>query len=216
VTAVVLMLAAVPLLWTPNVKVLPRVSGALTASMSGVLLFAADAWFQAGFVLVWQIALFVSLGESYSAFGGAMALAAVVGAGSGMLLGRLVDLGHGGRAAWIAFAAIALTTVLRAASVGDPGLAVVANACGGLVTCLYVPAFGTAVYNQARRSPCTLRFHIAAEAGWDLGGAAALLISAGLLALGVPIGVAILVSLIGTAAVLVQLRRYYGVLAPAD
>lgn len=214
-TAVVLVLAALPILWTPNVTVQPDVSGALTASLSGITLFAADAWFVAGFVFVWQIALFLSLGESFSAFGGAMALAAIVGAVSGMLLGRLVDLGHGARAAWIAFAAIATATALRAVSFGDAPFAVIANACGGLVTCLYVPALGTAIYNQARCSPCALRFHMAAEAGWDLGGAAALSIAALLLALGVPISAVILLSLLGTAAVFVQLRRYYAALASA-
>ncbi len=214
-TAVVLVLAALPILWTPNVHIQPQVSGSLTASLSGVTLFAADAWFVVGFIFVWQIALFLSLGESFFAFGGAMALAAVVGAASGMLLGRLVDLGHGSRAASIAFAAIAAATALRAASFGDATFAVVANACGGLVTCLYVPALGTAIYNQARCSPCALRFHMAAEAGWDLGGAVALSIAALLLVVGVPIGAVILLSLFGTAAVFIQLRRYYAVLAPA-
>jgi hypothetical protein len=51
-------------------------------------------------------ALFVSLGESYAAFGRAMALSAVVGAFSGMFLGRLIDAGHGAHAAWIALAAL--------------------------------------------------------------------------------------------------------------
>ena len=214
-TAVVLVLAALPILWTPNVAVLREAPGALAASVPGVLLFAGDAWSQAGFVFVWQIALFLSLGESFSAFGGAMALAAMVGALSGMLLGRLVDLGHGVRAAWIAFAALALTTLLRAAAFGNAPVAVIANALGGLVTCLYLPAFGTAVYNQAKRSPCALRFHIAAEAGWDTGGAVALAIAALMLMMGAPFGAAILVSLLGSAAVFLLLRRYYAGL-PAE
>ena len=88
-------------------------------------------------------------------------------------------------------------------------LAVIANACGALVSCLYVPALGTAIYNQAKRSPCALRFHIAAEGGWDLGGASAGLISAGLLWLGAPLGACILLSLIGALAAFVLLRRYY-------
>ena len=58
----------------------------------------ADAWIAAGYVFVWQIALFLSLGESFSAFGGAMALAALVGAVGGMFLGRHIDAGHGTRA----------------------------------------------------------------------------------------------------------------------
>ena len=208
-TAVVLVLAAVPIMWTPNVKVAWTVSGAFEAAIPGALLFAADGWLAFGYVFVWQIALFLSLGESFSAFGGTMALSALVGALSGLALGRLIDAGHGVRVAWIALGALALSIVLRAASYGNAPFAVVAQACGSLVVCLYVPALGTAVYNQAKRSPCPLRFHIAAEGGWDLGGATAGLIAAGLLAIGVPISLCILLSLIGVLASFVLLRRYF-------
>ncbi len=208
-TAIVLVLAALPIVWTPNVKVPVHVSGAMKAAIPGVLLFATDGWMAVGYVMVWSIALFLSLGESFTAFGGAMALAAFVGAVSGLFLGRLIDLGHGTRVAWIAIAAAAASMVFRAASYGDATLAVIANASGALVSCLYLPAFGTAVYNQAKRSPCTLRFHIAAEGGWDLGGAAAALITAGLLALDVPIAACILLSLLGTPASFMLLRRYF-------
>jgi DHA1 family inner membrane transport protein len=208
-TAVVLAIAALPILWTPRVAVAQEAPGALAAAIPGALLFAADGWIAAGYLFVWQIALFLALGESFSAFGGAMALAAVVGAAGGMLLGRLVDAGHGGHAVGIAFAALALTTLLRALSYDNAVLAVTANALGALVGCLYVPAFGTAVYNQAKRSPCPLRFHIASEGGWDLGGGIGLLLSAGLLAAGVPLSPVILLSLLGTLAGFLLLRHYY-------
>ena len=209
-TAVVLVLAALPIMWTPNVKVAWTAPGALKASIPGVLMFAADGWCAAPYYFLWQIALFVSLGQSFSAFAGAMAFAAGVGALSGMALGRLIDLGHGTRAAWIALAALAATIALRAASYGNAPLAVAANACGALVACLYSPALGTAMYNQAKRSPCPLRFHIAAEGGWDLGGGASALVAAGLLTWGLPLGAGILLSLLSVPALLVLLRRYYG------
>ena len=104
---------------------------------------------------------------------------------------------------------------LRAVSVGNAPLAVVANASGALVACLYVPVLGTAIYNQAKHSPCTLRFHIASEAGWDLGGASVLLAAAGLLQAGVPIGTCILLSLLGALASLYLLRTYFSGLKPA-
>jgi DHA1 family inner membrane transport protein len=214
-TAVVLVLSALPIYWTPHVAVLPSVTGAFHASIPGALLFAADGWFVAGYMFVWQLALFLSLGESFSAFGGAMAIAALAAAVSGMVLGRLIDLGHGARAAWIALAALAAVTILRAMSYGNAPFAVVANACGALVACLYIPALGTAIYNQAKRSPCALRFHIAAEGGWDVGGAAAFLVAAGLLAAGVPIGPVILLSLLGATASFLLLRRYFAVPAAA-
>jgi len=207
--AVVLALSALPIVWTPNVKVAWMAPGALKASIPGALLFAADGWIAMGYAFVWQIALFLALGQSFSAYGGAMALSALVGAVSGLLLGRLIDAGHGVRAAAIAVGALALTTALRAVSYGNAPLAVVAQACGALVLCLYAPALGTAVYNQAKRSPCALRFHIAAEGGWDLGGAAAGLIGAALLAAGVSLGACIMLSLAGAVAAFVLLRRYY-------
>src|SRR5262245_37746903 len=137
VIAVVLVLAALPIFWTPQVWVAPKVEGAVTAAIPGVLLFAADGWMASGHFFVWQIALLLSLGESFSAFGGAMALAALVGALGGMVLGRFIDAGHGRRAVSIALAAFAFTTVLRAASTGNAPFAVIANACGALVACLY-------------------------------------------------------------------------------
>jgi hypothetical protein len=206
---VVLLLAALPIFWTPDVSIAAAAPGALAAARPGVLVFAADGWIAAGYAFVWQIALFLALGESFAAFGGAMALSAVVGAISGMLLGRWVDAGHGVRAVGIAFAALALTTILRAASYDNGVFAVIANAFGALVGCLYVPVFGTAVYNQARVSPCALRFHVASEAGWDLGGTGALLAAAGMPAASVPIGPVILFSLLGTLAGFLLLRHYY-------
>jgi uncharacterized membrane protein YjgN (DUF898 family) len=118
-------------------------------------------------------------------------------------------------AAIVALVVMAATTTLRAVSVGNAPLAVLANASGALVACLYVPVLGTAIYNQAKHSPCTLRFHIASEAGWDLGGASVLLAAAGLLQAGVPIGTCILLSLLGALASLYLLRTYFSALKPA-
>jgi len=81
---------------------------------------------------------------------------------------------------------------------------------GALVSALYVPTLMTAVYNQAKGSPCALRFHIATEGGWDAGGASGCMLAAGLLWAGAPISLGILVSLPGTAAAFVLLMRYYG------
>jgi len=213
--AAVMMLAALPIVWTPNVAVPQETSGTLRTAMPGILLFAADAFIAGSYVFVWQIALFLSLGESFSAFGGAMALAAFAGAVGGLLLGRLVDAGHGTRVAIVALVTMVASTMLQAVSVGNAPLAVLANASGALVACLYVPVLGTAIYNQAKRSPCTLRFHIATEAGWDLGGASALLVAAGLLHAGVPIGTCLLLSLLGTLASFYLLRTYFSTLEPA-
>ena len=208
-TAVVLMLSALPLLRTPNVLIAAEAPGSFRAALPGILMFAADGWTAAGYVFVWQIALFISLGESFAAFGGAMALAAIAGAITGLLLGRFIDAGHGRRAVWLAVGAMAATLIFRANGYGHPAIAVLANAAGALVNAFYTPTMMTAVYNQSQASPCTLRFHVATEGGWDAGGAAGCLAAAGLLWAGAPLSAAILLSLLGTTAAFVLLRRYY-------
>jgi hypothetical protein len=208
-TAAILLFGALPLFWTPDVVVVRRAPGAYRAAIPGMKLFLADGWIAAGYFFVWQIALFLSLGESYVGFGGALALAALVGAVAGLFLGRLIDAGHGQRAVSFAIGALVITTVLRALAPGHVLLAIFANALGALVVCLYIPTLMTAVYNQAKRSPCTLRFHVATEGSWDVGGAVGCLLAALLAAAGVPLSAAILLPLIGAAALFVLLRRYY-------
>jgi hypothetical protein len=207
--AIVQALAALPLLGTPDVAVKPSVPGVFRAALPAILMFVADGWIAAGVYYVWAIALFVSLSENYTAFGGALALAGLVGAISGLLLGRHIDAGHGNRAVWVAYGGFAALTVFRALSTGSVALAVAANALGALITCLCAPTMMTAVYNLAKRSPCTLRFHIATEGGWDLGGGSGCLLAAALSASGLPLSVAILPALGGIALSIYLLQRYY-------
>ena len=207
--ALVQLLAALPLLATPNVRVAPESQGLLRAAVSGMVVFACDGWIAAGYVFVWQIVLFVSLGQSFSAFGGAMALAAFAGAIGGLVLGKLIDAGHGKRAVLLAMATLAGSALFRAASSGTVTLAVIANASGAFVTCLYVPATMTVVYNQAKHSPCPLRFHIATEGAWDIGCGSACLAAALLSLMGIPLWVGIILSLAGIAPLYVALRKHY-------
>lgn len=201
--------SALPLLRTPEVRVAPAVSGAFRASIPGLLLFVADGWIMAGYVFVWQIALFTSLNEDFLAYGGALALAAIIGGIGSLTLGRHIDAGHGSRAVVYAFGTFALIIVLRAVATGDATVAVLANALGALGACLYVSTLMTAVYTQAKRAPCPLRFHVATEGGWDIGGASGLLTAALAMRMGLPIWTGILMSLLGVAAMVVLLQRYY-------
>ncbi|MFI5314590.1 MAG: MFS transporter [Myxococcota bacterium] len=206
---VVQALAAAPLLATPNVFVPPTAPGALRSALLGVSLFATDGWFSAAFDLVWQIALFLSLGQSLSAYGGAMALAALVGAVSGMLLGRHIDRGNGLRALGIAYPVVAATLALRAVSLGTPWLAVAANAFGALAGCLQRPVQMTPVYNLGKASPCALRFMIAAEGGWDVGCVCGCLAAAALVSDGISLSAVISLAVLGLAAQALLLGRYY-------
>ena len=214
--AVIQILAALPFLGTPDVAVAREAPGAFRAAIPGILLFAADSWLAAGNYFAWQIALFLSLGESYSAFGGALALAALVGAVAGLVLGRQIDAGYGGHAVWVTYASVVALILFRSVSTGSVVLAVTANALGAVVGCVYIPTLMTAVYNQAKRSPCTLRFHLATEGGWDAGGAVGCLACAGVVAAGLPLSVAILLSLVGATLTLVVLRQHYRDAAPAS
>jgi hypothetical protein len=209
-------LAVVPLLGAPRVAVKASAPGAFRAARVGVILYACDGWFDACAIVVWQIALFLTLGESFAAYGGAMALAALVGAACGLLLGRHIDAGHGRCAVVIAYAAAAAMVLLQAASLGAPWLAVAANALGALVMSLLSPAIGTATYNLAQISPCPMRFHIATEAGWDVGCLAACLLAAALAASGAPLSIAILLALPALGLAALTLRRYYGRSAAAN
>jgi len=210
VTAAILATAALPILGAPNVAVPDHVPNALRQALPGLLVFAADGWANAGYTITWQIAMFLVLKQSFTAFGGAMAAAAVVGAVLGLLLGRSIDLGHGRRAVWLALASAVLCATSRSFGYGGVVIAVAANASGALLNALYTPTVMTAVYNQAQRTACTLRFHIAAEAGWYAGGAAGLLTAAVLLQSGAPFWAAIITSLAGVAVMSQLLRRYYG------
>jgi hypothetical protein len=209
VTALVIVTAAIPLMFTPNVRVEREVPGAIKAARTGFLLFLSDGWICAGYYFAWQIGLFISLGENFLAYGGALAIAAMAGAVGGLLLGRHIDAGGGNRAVWLAYSSFFFVMALRAVALGHPALAVFANAIGSLQACLYIPTIMTAVYNAAKRSPCVLRFHVACEGGWDIGCSAACLLIALLVWLGVPLSITIPTSLVGAAVSFTVLRQYY-------
>ncbi len=184
--ALVQVLSAVPLLGAPNVAVLRKAPGAWKAARPAALIIALDGWFDAGFIYVWQVALFLTLGQSYAAYGGWMAAAGLVGAACGLVMGHHIDLGHGRRSLMIAYGVAAGIAAFRAASLGSPWLAGVANAIGGIVFPLLVPPLGTVTHNLAKASPCPLRNKIASEGGWDVGCFAVCLVAAGLAWRGAP------------------------------
>ena len=209
VAGVVQALSVLPLLGAPNVGVAREAPGAWRAARLGAWLMFTDGIFAGGYYHVWMIALFVSLSESYTAYGAAMALAAAVGAVFSLWIGRHIDAGHGRRALVMATVVSMGVLLLRAGSLDLPWLAVTANALGALVVGLWTPALMTPVYNLAKASPCPLRFHVAAEGGWDLGCGSVCLAAAGLTAAGLPLSASILLGLIGAAASFAIVWRGY-------
>ncbi len=209
-TAMVLLGAALPLIGAPDVAIAASAPGGFRASLLGARLYLMDGWIEAGFYHVWQIGLFVTLKESFAAYGGAMALAALIGAVSSLVLGRGIDQGHGGRAVWLSLGAMTVAIGLRAAGLGHPILAVAANAAGAIAMALYMPTLMTAFYNAAQLAPCALRFQMAAEGGFDIGAAAGCLTAALLLWIGAGLSAGLLLPLLGVLGLLALLRRYYG------
>ena len=183
--------------------------GTWRAARLAVALQATDGWFGGAFYNIWQIALFITLGEHFAAYGGAMALAGVVGAAASLAIGRFVDLGHGRAWTYVAYAACAVVVALKAASLHSPALAVIANALATLAALLLEPVMMAPVYNLAKASPCPLRFHMATEGGWDVGCTACCLTAAAMTAMHVPLSSSVLLALGGAAAGFWLLLRSY-------
>lgn len=207
---VIQILAALPLLGAPEVAVPHDAPGGIRSAMRGAALMACDGLFAGGYYYVWQIALFITLGESYAAYGGAVALAALVGAATSLWIGRHIDAGRGRSAVVIALVVAVGVLVLRAFSIGSPWLAVAANAMGALVVAVWIPALMTPVYNLAKESPCPLRFSVATEGGWDLGCGGACLVGAGMIWAGYTLAAPVLLSLAGALTAFALLWRRYG------
>jgi hypothetical protein len=198
--ALVQAASVIPLLGLPNLAVARRAPGAWRAARPAALLIVFDGWFDATFVFVWQIALFRTLGQSFAAYGGAMAAAGLVGAAAGLLTGRHVDAGGGRRSIAIGYGAAALVILLRAASLGSPVMAGAANALGALAMPLFVPPLASVTHNIAKASPCPMRVKMATEGGWDVGCFAACLVAAAMAWLHAPAWLGVLLPLPATAA----------------
>jgi DHA1 family inner membrane transport protein len=107
----------------------------------------------------------------------------------------LLKEGHARRATRVNAATLGGTLIAKAICGSDP-IAVVAVAVGTTALAgLYVPSLMTAIYNEAKASPCPLRFHFAAEIGWDIGGSLACLAAAALCAYGASLQAVILLAL---------------------
>ncbi|HLK25361.1 MAG TPA: hypothetical protein VKT30_11955 [Caulobacteraceae bacterium] len=201
--------AVLPLIGAPNVPVPVEARGAWRAARLAGGLMIADGWFDASYLMIWQIALFLTLHESFAAYGGAIALAGLVGAVAALTFGRHIDLGGGRRAVTLTYGLAAILVVARAASLGFPWLAVAANALGALLIPILSPTLGTATSNLAKASPCSFRFAITTEGGWDVGCFFACLVSAAIVAGGGSLAIPILLALPAVLASALVLRRFY-------
>ena len=79
-------LAVAPLIGGPEVAVAAHAPGGFKPARFAAALMVTYGWFAACYHHVWQIALFVTLKQSFQAYAGAMALAALAGAACGLIL----------------------------------------------------------------------------------------------------------------------------------
>jgi len=178
----------------------PRVAretprGAYAAAKNGARLYFTDGWIQVSLSCAWSIVLFEALHDRYESYGGTLSVAALAAALSGIVLGRLIDKGHARSIAWISAGILAAGLLLRSLTFGNAVVAVavaIGTVMGGGI---YMPAWMTVVYSEAKLSPCPFRFQFAAEGGWDAGAVAAGLAAAAFCAIGLPVEGAILLAL---------------------
>ncbi|WP_353228084.1 MFS transporter [Novosphingobium sp.] len=201
--------AAWPLLAAPDARVAPQAELSAGVVRFARPIYCAEGLHSGAVNVVWNLALFVSLGERFGAFGGALALAGACAAGASLMVGRRVDAGHGRAMVPLAYGCAGLAVLAKAAAWHHPVAAVAATALGALVTPITQVALLAPMYAMARQSACPLRFAMATEAGWDLGCATACLLAAVALALGASFTGPILAGLVGVATVTLMLARWY-------
>lgn len=208
--ALVQLAAVLPLIGAPN----PGVAREATLNRP-LTVFARRLYLSEGFhagcaTVIWNLALFVTLGEHFDAFGGAIAVAGVAAAAGSLLIGHLIDGGRPLHSLALAYGAAILALAAKALAFATPLAAVGATALGALVTPMAATAMLAPLYAMARASSCTLRFNMATEGGWDLGCSLACLIAAGLLEAGAGFRVPILLGLLAVAAIWRMLALWYG------
>jgi DHA1 family inner membrane transport protein len=208
---IITVIGILPLLHLPKPQVARvRPPRAYAAARIGISLYFADGWIQVSLTTAWSLVLFHALGGRYDSFGGTLSLAALAGALGGMLLGRIIDMGHARYAIWLNAAVLAIGLVLWSV-VDDTGTAAIAVAVGTtLFGGLYIPTWMTPVYNAAKLAPCALRFQVAAEGGWDAGGTLAGVVAACFCLLGLPLVTTVLLALPMVAVQALFLDRSYG------
>ena len=148
-------------------------------------------------------------GSSFTVFGGALALAGLVSAAGGLLLGRLIDNGHARRAVLLNGVLLVAGLLLRASAGRGLDTMLAVTAVSSLLGASYIPTLMTAIYSLAAKAPCTLRFIFMTEGAWDIGCISACLATAGLIDAGIPLGWSVALAILGAVLQMVLLYNYY-------
>jgi MFS transporter, DHA1 family, inner membrane transport protein len=195
--AIVMCCGAIPIYLGPSFTIADDAVVPKETSRLARLLLFSDGLRSGSFHFSWIVALFITLGSSYVAYGGAMAFAGLVGALAGLFIGKAIDLGNGLHAAKIGFSALGLAALGRSFGYDVAWFAVLANAAAAIAWPIYNTGFMSRVYSLSKQSPCPLRFTVISEGGWDMGTAAGCLFAALLLHNGFSFFWPIAMSLVG-------------------
>ncbi len=179
--ALLQFLSLIPLLKMTNVEIAKTATVESGALRRARRIYFADGVTTASGYFIWAVALFQTLGESFTSYGAALAVAGLAGAIMSLGVGRLIDIGHFSKAHQIAYGFTAMALIVKALGFSQPWSAVAANAIGAIAAPLYWSAMMSNVYNLAQSSSCPLRFQVAAEGAWDMGLALGCLIAAALM-----------------------------------
>ena len=199
VVGVAMAASAIPLLRAPNLLIKKVATVPRETRIMAMKIMFADGLRAGSFHFTWLIALFITLGQSYAGFGGALSLAGIIGALMGLFTGKMVDLGNGKRALQYAFSLLVIAVLARAFGFSMVWSAILANAVAVMVWPIYATATNSRIYNLAKQSACPLRYHVVAEGGWDLGTAVSCFASAALIYFGFSFFWPLLVALFGCA-----------------
>jgi MFS family permease len=204
------LLAIIPILGLPPIRVPAKIpEGLFKAGRSAIALFTTDAWIYTGFGMVWGIVLYTGAGRGFTAFGGALTLAAIVSVMGGVVLGRFIDKGHGPRA--VVMSAVLLTAAILFRATAQPTFVSVYGVAmaSALVTASYNPTLMTALYTVISKAQSPFHLVFMMEYGWDIGGILGTLACAALIHFGAPFGFAIALALFAVPFQAFLLRRYY-------
>jgi MFS transporter, DHA1 family, inner membrane transport protein len=209
VIAMVMLASAMPFLFASNTQIAREAVVPQAARRQARSIMFTDGLRAALFHYTFTLVLFVTLGQSFAAFGGAMALSGLLGGLFGLFIGRSIDLGHGKKARTLAYGAMGLAGLVRAIGYPLPWTAITANSLAVIAWPMYATVMNGRLYDLAKQSPCTLRYHVVAEGGWDLGTAIGCTVAASLLWSGLSPFWPLSLSLVATVAGYLVLSRSF-------
>ncbi len=209
VISAAMLASAVPFLFTANTQIAPQAEVPRDARRQARAIMFTDGLRAALFHYTFTLVLFITLGENYASLGGAMALSGLLGGLFGLFIGRSMDIGHGKHARQIAYGAMAFAGLARAIGYPLPSTAIATNALAVIAWPMYGTVLNGRLYDLAKQSPCTLRYHVVAEGGWDLGTAVGCTLAATLFWLGLPAFWPLMGSVVASAVGYIVISRSF-------